>query len=510
MIELRDLLLQLRKGESIKNINKTTGRHKTIIRAMKAIAEPRGWLAPGISPPSEAAIKEVWEADSKARAAAKAEVKQYPLDRLQDDFKRWIADGLSFVVMHKLASDVVPCSETTVRRYIHRRFPTTPVPVIPRLHEPGKVMDVDFGYLGLVDDETTGLARKAWLFSGRLRYSRKAYREIVVSQQQQVFFTCHINAFEWFGGVPAIVTPDNLKAAVIKASWEDPLVNRAYRSLAEHYGFTISPCLPATPEHKGGVENDVKYVKGSYWPLLKERERGKGHTMPRLKEAERYLAEWNQTVSETRTIAKVGQRVPELFAAESAALHALPSSRWDPLDCAIAKVGVDYRIQFQKSFYSVPYRYIGEKVLVTASRQTVRIYHDSCQIAVHSKATRNWQYQVAAEHGPPEAQAYLATCSKGLVQASYGMGVNIGLMADAILEDREVDGIRPLRALVGLNKHYTPQDIDQVCAELLASGIRGYTSVKNELKRRSELSHAPKIEFRFAREASYYREAVYG
>ena len=90
------------------------------------------------------------------------------------------------------------------------------------------------------------------------------------------------------------------------------------------------------------------------------------------------------------------------------------------------------------------------------------------------------------------------------------MGVNIGLMADAILEDREVDGIRPLRALVGLNKRYPPQDIDQVCAELLASGIQGYTSVKNELKRRSELPCAPKIKFRFAREASYYKEAVYG
>ena len=510
MIELRDLLLQLRKGESIKSIHRTTGRHKTVIRAIKALAEPRGWLAEGVSPPSEAAIKEVWESDSRAKAAAKAQAKGHPLDQLQDDFKRWIAEDMSFVVMHKLVSDIVPCSETTVRRYIHRRFPTLPVPVIPRQHEPAKVMDVDFGYLGLVDDEASGMVRKAWLFSGRLRYSRKAYREIVVSQHQQVFFACHINAFEWFGGIPAMVTPDNLKAAVIKASWEDPLVNRAYRNLAEHYGFTISPCLPATPEHKGGVENDVKYAKGSYWPLLKERERKKGHTVPRLKEAENYLAEWNQTVSETRTIAKVGQTVPELFAIEAPSLLPLPATRWEAMDCAMAKVGVDWRIQFQKAFYSVPYKYIGEQVLVTATRQMVRIYHDSCQIAVHSKATRAWQYQVVAEHGPPEAEAYLATCSKGLVQLAYGMGMHVGLMADAILEDRAVDGIRPLRALVGLKNRYPLSAIDQVCARLLSYGVVGYTGVKNELKHEQERACASHASFRFARQASYYEEVLHG
>jgi len=95
MIEPRDLLLQLRKGESIKSINRTTGRHKTIIRAMKAIAESKGWLAPGISPPAEEVVKEAWESDSRAKAAAKAKAKRQPLDQLQNDFKRWIADGMN-------------------------------------------------------------------------------------------------------------------------------------------------------------------------------------------------------------------------------------------------------------------------------------------------------------------------------------------------------------------------------------------------------------------------------
>jgi len=147
----------------------------------------------------------------------------------------------------------------------------------------------------------------------RLRYSRKAYRRIVFTQQQTVFFDCHIEAFEWFGGVLATVVPDNLKAAVMKASWEDPLVNRAYRNLAEHYGFTISPYKSYTPQHKGGVENDVRYVKRSFWPELKERERNFGHDIPRFSHVQSFLAERNATVSETRKIGKVESRVPALF-----------------------------------------------------------------------------------------------------------------------------------------------------------------------------------------------------
>lgn len=281
MIELRDLVLQLRKGESIKSMHRSSGRHKSVIRALKALAEQQGWLASTSSVPTEAEVQAVW-----ATRLSDPATKVYPLDALSEDFQRWLSEGTSFVVMHKLATERVPCSEATVQRYFHRRFPQLPV------------------------------------------------------------------------------------AAVIKASWEDPLVNRAYRSLAEHYGFCISPCLPATPEHKGGVESDVKYAKRNYWPCLKDREHRIGHEVPRLAEAVRYLAEWNDTVCETRMIAKVGHTVPELFAIESQALLPLPPARWDPLDCAMAKVGVDWRIQFQKAFYSVPYRYIGERVLITATRHT--------------------------------------------------------------------------------------------------------------------------------------------
>lgn len=114
------------------------------------------------------------------------------------------------------------------------------------------------------------------------------------------------------------------------------------------------------------------------------------------------------------------------------------------------------------------------------------------------------------EHGPPEAEAYLATCSKGLVQVAYGMGMHVGLMADAILSNRAVDGIRPLRAVVGLKNRYPVAAIDEVCARLLSYGAVGYTSVKNELAHDQKLACVPPPAFRFARQATYYGEVLHG
>ena len=93
-------------------------------------------------------------------------------------------------------------------------------------------MEVDFGHLGITLDAATRSRRRSWVFSGRLRHSRRAYREVVLDQKQETFFACHMHAFEWLGGVPEKVTPDNLRAAIIGASFEDPLVNRAHRELA--------------------------------------------------------------------------------------------------------------------------------------------------------------------------------------------------------------------------------------------------------------------------------------
>ena len=227
-MELLDIVRRLRMNQSIKAINRETGKHRRVIRRILELAEQEGWLDAARELPSEQQLQEVYHEQRGG-----ADSGRHPLDARRDQIEGWRREGYSFLVIHELLQQRgVEYSETTVRRYIHRHFPSPLRPVMRRETRPGEVMEVDFGHLGLTWDAATRSRRRSWVFSGRLRHSRRAYREVVFDQQQQTFFACHMHAFEWFGGVPEKVTPDNLKAAVIVASFEDPLVNRAYRELA--------------------------------------------------------------------------------------------------------------------------------------------------------------------------------------------------------------------------------------------------------------------------------------
>ncbi|MEN6600542.1 MAG: hypothetical protein ABFC21_09040 [Rectinema sp.] len=176
----------------------------------------------------------------------------------------------------------------------------------------------------------------------------------------------------------------------------------------------------------------------------------------------------------------------------------------------MAKVGIDWRIQFEKACYSVPYRFISHEVLVCATPKTVRIFNDCEEIAVHTRATHMWQHCIVKEHGPPKAEEYLASSCQGLLMAAFTAGPHIGLIAKAILDDRAFDSIRPLRGLIALQKQFPKESIDAVCEKLLIYGIISYRSVKNELMHDSQVYTKAQITFRFVRSPPYCAQAQEG
>jgi hypothetical protein len=219
MIDLQDIIQRFRLGQSVKAIHRETGRHKTIIRTLRALAVQERWLDPDRELPSEGQLKRLYE-----EARQISQDNSHPLDAYQERVKGWLKKGYSFVVIHRLLSQQqVHCSEATVRRWIHRRFPHVPTPVIVRPTKAGEVMEVDFGYLGLFWDPERSANRKTWFFSGRFRHSRRAYREVVFSQTKETFFACHIHAFEHFHGVPQKVVPDYVPWNIIRLMCPLPL-----------------------------------------------------------------------------------------------------------------------------------------------------------------------------------------------------------------------------------------------------------------------------------------------
>jgi len=256
------------------------------------------------------------------------------------------------VVMSHLIQKWHRCDESTLRRYIHRSFPQEPRAVVRRHTQAGAIAEVDFGYLGLTRDKS-GKARKTYVLSIRLCHSRKAYRYFSHRQTSDVFLKGHILAFEEFGGVPIKIRPDNLKAAVVRAAYDDPMINKSYQSLAEHYGFFVDPCLPYHPEHKGGVESDVKYVKGNFWPIFRETEKEFGQDIPRFEEIRKHYENWRHQ-TDSKPVGKIGTSRADLFVNEEKQnLNPLPAFAWSPVTWKSCKVARDFVIQFNKAFYSV-------------------------------------------------------------------------------------------------------------------------------------------------------------
>lgn len=510
MTEFREIIRRLQKSQSIRGIQRETGVHRTIIRKLKQKATEHGWLHPGSPIPNEETLYNI--------CGKKTTAQSHPLDAWHDKIKAWLKDNYSYVVIHQLIGPEYECSEATIRRYIRKHFSAHSKAVICRETIPGEVMEVDFGYLGITYDPLTDRNRKTYFFSGRLRHSRETYREIVFNQKQQVFFQCHVHAFEYFGGVPQKVVPDNLKAAVIRASYENPLINRVYRKLAEHYDFMISPTLPGTPEHKGGVENDVKYVKNNFWPVFKERQKSKGYSLPKAGELKAELEVWNQQVARVRKISGVGRSPAELFEQEERhSLQPLPPSRWKPIDWSTGlKVQDTCRIQYDNAFYSIPYKYIGKKVDVLADAISVYVFLAHEQIVLHRKAKYRWEFVKTKTHFPPHAEEYMSTTRESLKRHAHLVGVYTGKVVSQLLDEKHVDGLRPARAvLFSLRKKYGTGRLEAACRRAWTYDTPGYGSVKSILEKnldKQAIEHPVDSQgqqlFHFAREWGYFDPEV--
>jgi transposase len=505
MLEKRQALIQLRLGNSVRKVSRDLNIHRDIVTAIRVEATKNGWLNPNCDMPSDGEI---------ALLCAGAQSTPHELDPYFDKIKQWRLEGMSAIVIHRLLknSGLHTCAIGTLRRYIKKNHQRLPDAVMIRETIPGEHMDVDFGYLGMLWDEEQQKMRKIWVFSARLRHSRKCYRELVWKQDGMTFYKAHVHAFEHFNGVPRKVVLDNLKAGVIKSCIDNSQLNRSYVSLAEHYGFMISPCLPRTPQHKGGVENDMKYIQRNFWAEIRERQK----TQPKLtlRQSQEALNNWDSEVAGVRQLRGIGRTPEEIFSScEKMALQPLPEYAWEPVEWFQCTVGRDWRIVCLGSYYSVPYEYIGQTAQVMATSSIVRIFFDNQQVTHHAKSSVKGQYQKSPEHAPPFKDAVLNSSREGLLSNADEIGPHVRKICEKILSNPHVDKLRPVRCLLTLALKYEKERLDKACARALHYNNIGYNCVKEILEKGLDmeeiLEHSERIKmnFRFARDPSTYQSS---
>ncbi len=274
--------------------------------------------------------------------------------------------------------------------------PVTPRSSVRMETPPGQQAQVDFGSARVRFGETV---RHLWVFVLTLSFSRHRFVRFVERQDLPNWLDCHVRAFDFFGGVPMTVLLDNLKAGVVRPDLYDPTINRAYAELERYYGFVVDPAKVATPEHKGKVERQMPVVR-------QQLVAGRGY---------RDLAELNEKAllwcreQVGREIHGTTCEAPmaRFELQEQAALQSLPAQPFDPPTWAEATVHPDHHLVFERSYYSLPTRFVGKTVWVRATRRLVEIFCEDELVKTHPRATRRGTWRTDQNDYPEAAKAFL-------------------------------------------------------------------------------------------------------
>lgn len=347
------------------------------------------------------------------------------------------------VVEHQFAG-----SYHAVRRFVRRRQGVVELPFRRMECLPGQELQVDFGRGAWVVEN--GQRRKTHLFRGVLSCSRKGYSEAVWRQTTESFIRCLENAFRHYGGVTATVVIDNLKAGVIQADWFDPELNPKLDEFARHYGTVILPTRPRLPRHKGKIEAGVKYAQNNAV---------KGRTFESLAAQNRFLAEWERTVADTRIHGTTRQQVGKVFAeVERPALRPLPAMVFPVFEEAPRTVHRDGYVEFRKAYYSVPPEYVGRQVWVRHETRLVRIYNARREpIALHARAEPG-QFTTDLAHLHSRKRHLIERGADHLLDRCRLIGPLTGTWAEAMHQARGPQGLRVMLGLLHLaGKHPVAQ-----------------------------------------------------
>ena len=268
-------------------------------------------------------------------------------------------------------------------------------------HNPGEKVFVDYGDGINIVDPATGEVTKTWIFVATLPFSSKVYAEFAFSQKLGSFIQSHERMWNFFGGVAKYVVCDNLKSAVTQARLYDPDVNKTFVSYANHAGFAVLPARPRRPKDKANVESHVGILQRSFFQLVRHKTFS---TIGQLNhELDLFLKDFNNNVMKDYGVSR-----NERFSEEEKHLQELPLEEFLIPEVKEATVHPDCHIQYGKSFYSVPWQYVGKKVRVIATTNRVQIFDLLTleRIALHSRSRKLGERKTEELHWPPEKREH--------------------------------------------------------------------------------------------------------
>ena len=362
--------------------------------------------------------------------------------------------------------------------------------VIPVETPAGEVGQVDFGYVGRLFDPDSGRLRKAWVFVLVLGFSRHMFAKVAFDQKTGTWIQLHVEAFAYFGGVPRVMVPDNLKAAVVRAAFgvverSKLTLNRSYRELARFYRFKIDPTPPRAPEKKGKVESGVRYVKGNFFASAE---------LDDIDHANRELIDWVEKTAGRRIHGTTGREpLAHFLDEEQQSLTPLPVTRFEVVVWKVAKVHRDSHVEYDRRLYSVPWRHVGQEVLIRATQSSVEVHADNARIATHARLTRG-RRSTQEQHLPEHRVDLRHRCESYWVERADRIGDEVGRYVRAVFESDDVlSKLRDAQAIVTLLEGYPPHRASRAAQRALYYGNFTYQGIRRILRKALDLRELPTV-----------------
>ena len=357
---------------------------------------------------------------------------------------------------------------------LFREFERRLSPTMRQDHPAGDKVFVDYsGKKIMIVDRETGVVRDAEIFVAVLGASNYTYAEATWTQTLPDWIEAHVRMFRFFGGVPRLVVPDNLKSGVHRASFYDPEINRSYGMMASHYGVGVLPARPRKPRDKAKVEAGVRFAQTYILGRLRRL------TFFSLAEANTAIAAALERIN-AHIMRRLGVSRRQLFeTVEMPVLASLPDVDYQFAEWRVARVSLDYHVEIDGFFYSVPHGLIREQVDVRATTRTIELFHRGTRVAAHQRRYGGRRHGTDPDHMPSAHRRYAEWTPERFRRWGRSIGQNTEGLVLAILANRPhpEQGFRTCLGVLRLFKDLDPERAELIAARAIAVRALTYKSI---------------------------------
>jgi transposase len=346
-------------------------------------------------------------------------------------------------------------------------------------HVAGEKLFIDYaGHTIPIVDARTGEEHQAQIFVAVLGASNYTFAEATASQALPDWISSHVRAFEFLGAVPEMLVIDNLKSGVSKAHRYEPDINPSYQEMAEHYNVVVMPARVRRPKDKSKAENAVQVV--SRWILAALR----NHTFFSLDQLNARITELLVRLNDRPFLKLPGSRRSRFESLDRPALNPLPANAYVFAHWRKARVNIDYHVEVERHYYSVPYGYAKKQIDVRYNAQSVECFYNSHRIASHVRSQMVGHHTTVREHMPESHRQYGDWSPERLISWAHKYGKCTAELVNQIMQSRRhpEQGYRSCLGILRLEKSYGAQRLEAACERALLLGTRRYKSVESILK----------------------------